>query len=325
LLVPDILQARRARPEWDFLHGLAEISAEVPHQKLNGELLLECCERASEAARTDAHACLCLAALSRLYLADARDNGADFYGFVLTLAGECFKGKLPLSFLSDLLDIFHGPERSAWSKSDLNRLPTLIAFQALLAEVDIDDWFNLGRAFPVLNAVLSLEHRWHWLQCYALWDQRSRRPWASVGEAKTLFELAKSPGEFEDLLSFYPDVLLYVARANLVVGSKGIWIEGVCIPAHQVGTDVTMQRVNGSFELQVGVLRIRCAENPRAFLNDVQRWLNWYFLDFVPTVSSAPRPLTESRHRMWHLSKMTCPECSRTLVPCPGDLGVALR
>jgi hypothetical protein len=36
-------------------------------------------------------------------------------------------------------------------------------------------------------------------------------------------------------------------------------------------------------------------------------------------------PMTESRHRMWQSSKVACPECGRALVPCPGDLGVALR
>jgi hypothetical protein len=325
VLVPEILQQQMGRREWSFLHALVEVSEEVPHVKLNEELLLECCEQASEAARTDALARICLASLSRRYIADVRERGQDPYEFVITLAGECFEGRLPLSFLSDLLKNFHGNKRSGWSKCDLNRLPILIAFQALRAEVDIDDWFNLGPAFPVLSAVLNLEHRWHWLQCFALWDQRSRRTWESAGAAKTMFELAKNPAEFEHLLSFYPDVLLYNAKANLVIGSKGVWIEGVCVTSFQPGAEVSGQSGGGGFEVRIGNLNIRCAENPRPYLDDFQRWLHWYFQVFVPSVPSHAQPLLESRHRMWQLDKSTCRECSRPLVPCAGDLGVALR
>jgi hypothetical protein len=35
--------------------------------------------------------------------------------------------------------------------------------------------------------------------------------------------------------------------------------------------------------------------------------------------------MVESRHRMWQLGKTACPECGKSLVPCPGDLGVGLR
>src|ERR1022692_363243 len=64
-----------------------------------------------------------------------------------------------------------------------NRLPILLAQQAFTAEMDIDDWLNLGRAFPVLNAVLNLEHRWHWLQFHAVWRQRNKKPWQWAGPA----------------------------------------------------------------------------------------------------------------------------------------------
>ena len=254
-----------------------------------------------------------------------RDHGKNPFEFLLTLTDECFKGKLPVVVLSDLLENFHGNARSAWSKYDLNRLPILLADQAFAADVDIDDWLNLGRVFPVLNTVLSLEQRTHWLQFFTLWHQRSRQPWASAGVAKTMVEVAQAPAEFEELLSFYPDVLLYVARANLVIGTKGVWIEGVCITSYPAGTPVSVERADDAHELTVGSVKIRCTENPREYLDDIKRWLRYYFDEFLPTVSRAARPLAESRHRMWQLSKVTCPECGKSLVPCLGDLGVALR
>lgn len=326
LLVPDLLrEKKKGRKAWSFLHALIDFSDDVPQFKLNEDLLLTCCEKASDAGIADPWACICLARLSRRYLADLREPGERWDDFVLTLAGECFKGKLPLSFLSDLLENFHGAERSSWSKVDLNRLPILIAHQAFTADVDIEDWLSLGRAFPILNAVLNLDARSHWQQFFTLWQQRNRKPWEAAGSATTMLELAKTPAAVEELLSFYPDVLLYIPKANLVIGTKGVWIEGVCVTSFHAGTDVTVLRGERGYELQIGAASIRFAENPRPYVDDIKRWLRWYFFEFLPTVSAKPRPLTESRHRMWQLDKTACPECGKSLVPCPGDLGVGLR
>jgi hypothetical protein len=328
LLVPRMLRDDLSRNEWGFLCGLVEITQETKHQKLNEDVLLECCEEASEAAHADELALACLTALSRRCIADMRNEGEDPFDFVLTLASECFKGKLPLAFLSDLLENFHGPLRSRWDKRDLNRLSILVAHQAFKAELEIDDWLNLGRASPVVNAVLGLDNRWHWLQFHAIWRQRNKKPWLSAGEATDMIELASAAdpsAEVEELLTFYPDVLLYVARANVVIGGKGVWIEGVCVTALPPQTNVSVERIAGGYEILVGSLSIRCEENPLPHIDEITRWLKWYFQGFVPTVSNTPRPLAESRHRMWQLGKTTCPDCSQSLFACPGDLGVALK
>jgi hypothetical protein len=247
------------------------------------------------------------------------------FDFMVTLARECFQGRLPLSFLSDLLDNFHGKNRTAWKNSDLNRLTILLADAAFAADVGLDDWLSLGRAFPVLNAVFNLESRWHWLQFMTIRAERGLRPWEKVGPAVTMLDLVKDPAKYEDVLAFYPDALLYVASSNLVIGSKGIWIEGICVTTFSHDTDFSVDRGSDGFELGIGDLTIRCSANPRPRLDEIKRWLRYWFLEFAPSLPSVARPMTESRHRMWHLSKTTCPECHRPLVPSPGDLGVALK
>ena len=204
-------------------------------------------------------------------------------------------------------------------------LDDLLADAAFNADVDLDDWLSLGRAFPVANAVLNLESRWHWLQFMTIRAERDRKPWAKVGPAVTMLELAASPEEHKDVLAYYPDVLLYVPKGNLVIGSKGIWIEGICVNTFTKETEISIDRGNDGFELGIGDLTIRCAANPRPHLDEIKRWLRYWFVEFTPALPSVARPMTESRHRMWQLSKVSCPECNRTLVPCPGDLGVALK
>ncbi len=228
-------------------------------------------------------------------------------------------------FLSELLDNFAGKERANWKKGELNRLTIQLAEAAFGTDVDIEDWFNLGRAYPVLSVVLNLEQRWHWVQFFALWLQRNRRPWEAAGAALCVLDLVKSPAEYDDILSYYPDALLYIPKANLVLGTRGAWIEGVCVTAFPAGAECSVQRISGAYELSIGALKIRCADNPRPYLEDIKRWLSWHFNEFLPTVIKLARPLSESRHPMWQLSKVACPECGRPLVPCLGDLGVPIR
>jgi hypothetical protein len=325
ILVPEIFQQEMSHEEWGFLHGLVEFTEHVRRRNLNQDLLLDCCEEASKAARTDPMAHAFLTRLSKRCLTDMAERGEDPFFFVLTLVGECFKGKLPLSFLGDLLENFHGRERALWSNGDLNRLPILVAHHAFSAEAEIDDWLNLGRAFPALASVLSLEQRWHWLQFFTVWSKRNQAPWESAGAAHTMIDLAKAANEYEEILAHYPDVLLYAPKANIVIGSKGVWIEGVCVTSFLPGTEVSLQKISGHHELTIGAIKIRCSENPRAYLDDIECWLRFYFQEFVPTVANVARPLLESRHRMWQSSKLLCPECGRALAPCVGDLGIALR
>jgi hypothetical protein len=330
LLVPEILEEEKTRRAWGFLHGLAEMSEDLPTVTLNHKLLLECCTQAGKAAGTEPVAAACLASLSQRYLEQLRERGRgqDPSDFLLTLASDAFKGKLPLSLLAEVLANFHGKRRVGWEKRVLNRIPILLAARAFELDVSLDDWLNLGRAFPVLNDVLNLEQRWHWQQFHVIWSQREARPWKKVGNAITMQELAGQPVEYDELLSYYPDVLLYSAKTNVVVASKGVWIEGTCVAAFDKTTEIATERLSGSgggYELRVGYQHIRCAENPAPHLDEIEAWLLWYFQKFVPSVPRATRFTSDSRHRMWQLGKIACPECKRALAACPGDLGVGLR
>jgi hypothetical protein len=325
LLVPEMLDDKMDRNAWGFLTGLARLTEATPRVALNHDLLLECCEQASAAAAADPLARTCLASLGHCYLTAVRQRRGDPCSFLLRLAADCFKGKFPLTLLSDLLANFFGREGAQWPKSDLHRLPILLADLAFQTDVDLEDWLNLGRAFPVLNSVLGLEQRWHWQQFHALWSQREQQPWAKVGEAVTMIDMAAEPSDYDDILTYYPDVLLYVESANLVIASKGVWLEGMCITSFAPGTEVTAERTSGGWALHVGYVHIRCTEDLGPYLDDIEDWLRWYFERFVPNVPRTARPMTESRHRMWQIGKIICSECQRPLVPCLGDLGVTVR
>ncbi len=324
LLVPEILQEQMGPRDWSFLRGLVEMSNRVPTVKIDADLLLHCCEEVSVSARTEPIARACLASLSRRSIAGMRDAGEKPWDLLLTLADEVFKAKLPPVFLVELLACFHGGERDAWPKSQLNALPILLADRAFAAGVELEDWLNLGRAFAVLDAVLRLNQPMHWIRFQAFWQKRDGKHWQRAGEALTALELANASENYADILKHYPDVLLYAPKPNIVIGTQGVWIEGACITSYPKGASIAVQRGDGRYTLQIGEQRVRMNDDPRGNLEEIRRWVEWYFRDFLPAVPNAAPAMLSCRHRMWQLGARTCPECDKKFVPCPGDLGAAI-
>ena len=52
-------------------------------------------------------------------------------------------------------------------------------------------------ARAAVDDVLHLEQRWHWLQFFALWNQRSRKPWENTGRALTMLDLRSRRSSFQ--------------------------------------------------------------------------------------------------------------------------------
>ncbi len=325
LLVPEILHDEMDQRDWNFLRGLAEMSNRVPSVKIDPDLLLHCCEEVSTPARTEPIARACLASLSRRSIVELRDSGAEPWDLILTLVDEVFKAKLPPIFLAELLSVFHGDDRRNWSKNQRNALVILLADRAFCSGVELADWLNLGRAFEVLGQVLRLNEHVHWVRFLAFWQQRDAKGWQRAGAALTAFDLARAIHEYEDILAHYPDVLLYASKSNIVVGTRGLWIDGACVTNFPTGAAITTSRSDGVFYLQIGEQRLRMNDDPRANLDEIRRWLEWYFREFLPTVPTGLPTILSCRHRMWQLSLTTCPECGKKFVPCPGDLGAAFE
>src|SRR5581483_6522794 len=171
-------------------------------------------------------ACACLAALGRLRAAEMRRAGGDAVAFLVALAADCFRGRLPLSFLASLVEGLRRAREGEWSSGALARLQVLLAQEAFLADVALDDWLALGRAYPGLGTVLGLANRWQWLQRYALWAEHNRRPWAEVAPALTVYDLAGRADQ-EEFFDTYPDLLLHAPTHGVTVGTRGVWFQGI--------------------------------------------------------------------------------------------------
>ncbi len=322
-LIPDLVEKSMGPSEWGFLRELLDLSDGYP---IDGGLLVECHDRAAGLAKSDAAALACLNALTRRYFAELADAHDDMVAAVLEQASSCFEGKTPLAYAAALLGDLNPDRDNALSKPERARLRILLAHQAFLMGLDLDDWLNLGRVHPEIVETLGLDSRWHWVQFHALWTQHNQRPWDSAGQATPIFLLARSDPAYADItLQIAADALLVVKNSPITVGSKGVSVFGSCIAGYASGQDVRCQKVTGGYEILVGALRVRCLQNPRDHLVDLQRWLRWYFEDFLPRVPHGGAPDKVSPHKLWQASKVACPHCGRASVPILGDIGLRVR
>jgi hypothetical protein len=327
VLVPELIEdAQLGGPELAFLRALVDLSEQHHHTGRPPTLLPACCEAVAQVSRAEPLAGSCLAALSRLHATDLRRAGDDGVAFLVAQGAECFRGKVALSYLAALLDGLRRASDDDWGPGALARVQLLLAQEAFFADVELDDWLALGRAYPGLGNALGLANRWQWLQRYVMWADRNRRPWAQVGPAITVYDLAAHPSQ-ERLLNNYPDLLLYATRCDIILGSKGVWFQGICIGTFGPGMDVYPRRTEGHhpYEVVVGNQIIPCLQHPRDAVEDLERWLQFYFLEFLPRLPGAPAVTQQSAHRMWQAGKVGCPSCGKGVVPCLGDVGIGVN
>ncbi len=217
--------------------------------------------------------------------------------------------------------------RGAWSRGELRRLQALVAARAFKQGLALDDVVDLSRFAPVAREVLGLDDRWRWSQLELLWSMSQRRTWEDVGVAASVFELAEAAADSEDLLTEYPHLLLCVRQENLHVTSRGIWILGHHLATRPDADEIVWEwsADERTYVIEIGAHRLRTPQKPRDLVIELKAWLRFYFDDFLPRLPAARRPMTDAAHTMWQTLRTSCPECNRPLVPCQGDVGIALR
>ncbi len=236
------------------------------------------------------------------------------------------RGKLSLHLFSLLVDQVHAA-RKDWGRGALRRLQVLVAARAFEQGLSADDLADLARVFPVAHDVLGLEDRSRWSHLELLWSMRRARTWEKVGPAPSVFGLAESAHEAEALLEEHPHLLLSVRQDDLHVTSRGIWVLGEYLVARP--DDKTIQwewsAADKAYVIEVGSHRLKTPSKPRDLVIALKAWLHFYFDEFLPRLPAARRPASDAAQKMWQGLRTSCPECGRQIVPCLGDVGIAVQ
>jgi hypothetical protein len=153
------------------------------------------------------------------------------------------------------------------------------------------------------------------------------RGWQSVGQAVSVFELAEGPQQADDLLTEHPLLLLVARRGALHITSRGVWILGQNLSTRPEANEIVWEWLAGerTYVIHIGPHHLRTPRKPRDLVAELESWLQFYFGDFLPRLPTSRRPISEPAQKMWQTLLTACPECNRPLVPCEGDVGIAVR
>ncbi len=315
ILIPEILGQPLSQAGADFVGSLAATS--VGHFLADPEVL----EETIVAMQRHASDSAALLPLWRLQELDAERRREDPVPLVVERLGQALAGEFPLRLITPLI----GDLRDRWPKGRLIRLQALVIERAAAIGVDAADLAEVGRLQPALGQLLGSGDHDHLSQWQCLCYLRSR-PTAWLAQADHIFDLARDPTA-EKLLADRPDLLLLPRSAPMYVGTRGVWLKDVCITQMPERVDVvtTRSQEGEGFEVVVGVQRVWFTANPNKIADELERWLRFYFGEFLPQVpQQALRRNAEASRRLWRANALPCPECRRPAVPIVGEVGVRI-
>jgi hypothetical protein len=272
-----------------------------------------------------------LAALKRLGVSDAVQEGRDPIPLVLEEIDFCLKGKLPLAYGEALLTDW---ETDWWTAGNLARLKVMVCDRAFEAGYEVSDLVEIGQTYAALGSVLDVAQPRRLLLLRLLWSMRATRPWDRASDAITVFEFCQrreSPG----LLNLFPDLLLLHENASYMVAhaarkdtptplrivtcGRGVALQGVLFEKKPTSIEVSGKRSGGHYEMRAGSETFRFSAEASFVAERLERWFRFLLNDFLPQVGQvinwkSPDVGAKLRAR----GAMPCPECKRPLLPRVG-------
>ncbi|HMF11425.1 MAG TPA: hypothetical protein VKE94_03945, partial [Gemmataceae bacterium] len=328
-LAPTLHERDYSLSDSSFLAGLALESIGRGDAQRRSRVLESVLAVTEKAAATQPGTLHHLAALRVLAIADAVESVGDPVTLTAVQVGRCFAGRLALPFADGLLASW----RREWrTKANLARLRVLLLDRAFEAGFEVRDLLSAGQTAPQLGRILGTDDPGGLARLRLLWSLRPRRPWDRCGHAETAFSLAGATAGGQ-VLGKYADLLLYRAgtshgnrneaaqKLEIVVSGRGVIVSGKLF-SEPVAT-LEVKRTEFGHELLVGGERFAVDGDPDQAATEVERWLRYYFHEFVPMVAEVYHwrsPHAASILRAW--GTIGCPECQARFVARPGEIGI---
>ncbi len=321
LLVPDLSMSGK---DWDFVAGLAQVSIDKGDPEARDPELRRLCELAENNARSDDHLAPHLARLSWLRIEDLIADKHDPIPEIVELVEGCFVGRLPLAFAGQLLEPL-AVEDDWWTAGRRRRLAVLLCDSAFENGLETSDLLDLGRAQPMLGAVIGTKQSDLLGQLRATWLLRSRPPWRKWDNAVDVFELARDSGRGTRILGDFPDILLFAPRdPAFFICSRGVCFEKVWF-VDMPRTIEVVEHDDNDFELIIDGRSFDFGDDPDELAERLERWFRFFFRDFVPqSAVDLERRDAEVAARIESRNGTTCPSCGQWVLTRAGEVGVTL-
>jgi hypothetical protein len=258
---------------------------------------------------------------------------------VVAQVGRCFDGQLPLVFAQAFLAHW---ESNWWTPGNLSRLRALLCERAFEAGFEVRNLLDAVQAAPALREVLQSDDQDALAQLRLLWSQRPRKPWERCGPAVTVFDLAAEP-ESARLLAAHTDLLLlqdylnlqFVAQGTdkprnvqILVTCRGVVLGDLLLTAMPRSIEILSKRAGaeGIYELVVNEHRFAFPTDPDMLVARLERWLRFYFQEFMPQSAEVPRWQSPSVAASLRAQQaVPCPQCGQKVVTRVGEVGTLLE
>jgi hypothetical protein len=268
-----------------------------------------------------------LAVALALQADDAGRFGRDRAAAMAELVTPAFRGEQPADFAEFALAAYFRVERE---ETELARLRILLLASAFAADLIPRDVIDLCDAAPHVAKAMRLPPH-HLAMLYGVWAHRSAKPWAPVGEARTVFELtATARTTAGKLLTQEPGLLLVcetLPGAEDELGPVLVMVGGVSVGGAVTPDPAADVRVEGSGrELTFGkhTLKLTRAVAP-PFAKELKAWLR-----FRAEVIAA-YPATYLRNEARPMARLlapfaaACPACGTKCLPIVGEFARVVR
>jgi predicted RNA-binding Zn-ribbon protein involved in translation (DUF1610 family) len=269
------------------------------------------------------------AAVRVLDVCDGAAMGKDKANKLLSVFEPFFLGELPAGYAEAAAEIICTDR--VLSDGDAKRFAVLLTAAAFEATYTPLDLLRVLRFLPHLRILFGTPTADLLKMQYAVWRGRHSEPWAEVGRATTVFELAKSsPGVCRKMLAAHPDLLLRIdlpdsaARelGEVVLTARGLVVAGKLLTDPDGETELTRSPRGSGWMLALGAQKINL--DRKLDWNSVERIVNWlrYRLDkLVPLAEGADRINLDRIRRVLTPLVQDCPLCGRACVCRTGRVG----
>lgn len=268
-----------------------------------------------------------LAAARILQVLDGARAGRDKINSLVELFDPYFRGELQAAYAEAAAEVLLSGD--TLSEGDTLRLGVCLVGNCYNAGLTPADLLAIGRFGPMFRQLLLDASPSHLGQLYALWRTRHQQPWSAIGEALTVFDLAKDvPNAARKILPEHPDTLLRIQVTEAIESQLGpilLTTRGLLVGGKLLGDPnglIEQQAFeDDDWRLRFGSYRFKLEKKlPARFPEQLREWLTLWAERYAANAENLGRR-TDKVPRLVGSLVVACPLCQEQLAIRRGLIG----
>jgi hypothetical protein len=310
-----------------FLIRLCRVSIGEGNHADRSKVLSELIEDVARRADRGASYQQLLAAARVLQVLDGARLGREKINGLTEMFEPYLRGELQTSYAEAAAEVLLSGD--TLNEGDTIRLGVCLVGSTFSAGLTPADLLAIGRFGPMFRQLLLDASASHLGQLYALWRSRHNQPWSEIGEALTVFELARDvPNAARKILSEFPDTLLRITVTDIIedqlgpilVTTRGISVGGKLL-SDPDGIIEQQEHDDDEWRLRFGTYRFRLNKKlPIRFPATLQAWLQLWASRYAANAENLGKRTEKLPHMVAPLA-VHCPLCDEAIVLRRGLLG----